>query len=360
MQTETTTEPVKSHALAIREQIVAAEPMALVPTSFIEAQEFAIALCKSSLVPQALRDNAPNTLMMILAGAEIHIPPIASMRVFHVMDGVPKLSADGIAAICMRDPSCEYLEPAEQSPTRVTWIAKKKGRPEKSLTITREDMIAAGLYDRKNRDGSPGNHQKYPRQMLNARCKAEICRLIWPHLCAGMISAEEIADDLGIDAYAIANAIDVKATEKPATVFAPLPVVATSGDQHRGDAPARRHDKIEEVLAALRDPTPTQGPGSAAGMVGDDAARERFVKGEPEPAPPAAKPEPAKPAPVSADLVKAFGEEMMAAPDVKALAKVAGKIGAANVSDEQRTELLKIFNSCRDALNAKAAKAAGK
>lgn len=171
-------------------------------------------------------------------------------------------------------------------------------------------------YVQTKSDGKPNSMWSRGPDFMLAKCaEALALRKAFPTELGGTITPEEVGN------------------EDDSPTFAPLP------DPQR--APAAR-----------RDPTPTQGPGSAAGEVGDAAARERFVKGEPAPE---AKPEPAKSG-ASPDLVKAFGEEMMAAPDAKALAKVAGKIGAANVSDDQRAELLKIFNSCRDAL----AKAAGK
>lgn len=299
--------PFQVRAMELREHIAGSEPTAIVPRTFAEAQAFASALCHSDLIPQALRENAPNVLMMVLAGAEIHVPPIASMRVFHVMDGVPKLSADGIAATCTRDPSCEYLEFEEMSATRVTWIAKKRGRPEKRLTVTREEMIAAGLYDRKNRDGSPGNHQKYPRQMLNARCKAELCRLIWPDICAGMISAEEIADELGLDVNQINNAIDVKAVEKPSS-FAPLPSA-------QNDGPQPEQARNEESNAETREATSTS-----------------------------------KPETISAKDVEVLCVQMRAAKDAKderKLAEIGARVAKYPVTDEQRAELLGVFTECR-------------
>ena len=308
--------------MELRENIAAAEPTAIVPRTFAEAQAFASALCASDLVPQALRDNAPNVLMMILAGAEIHVPPIASMRIFHVIEGVPKLSADGIAAICTRDPSCEYLEPEEMSSTKVTWIAKKKGRPEKRLTITREEMIAAGLYDRKNRDGSPGNHQKYPRQMLNARCKAELCRLVWPDRCAGMISSEEHADELGIDINA---AIDAAYTERKSGGFTALPT--------NTNAPKVETSKLEPP--AVVDTKPEQAAAPA-----------------PESSTPANEP-------LSDDDVAFIADDMKEAADekdVKRLSSIAAEIAElgkrGRVNEAQRRYLLGVYKKCAEAIKA--------
>jgi hypothetical protein len=199
-------------ALAVQDM-----PTAFVPRSFADAQMFAKALAESSLVPTALRNSAANVLMTIMAGAELGIAPIASMRLFHVIEGVPKLTADGIAGLCQRARACEYLRPkkgAPQTAESVTWVAKRRDADEEiEVTWTRADVKTAGLWDRKDKYGNPGQHQKYPRQMLNARAKAEVCRLTWPEICGGMISAEEQRD---------IDAIDAEFVEIPASKFQPL------------------------------------------------------------------------------------------------------------------------------------------
>lgn len=206
--------PFQARAMELRENIAASEPTALVPRTFAEAQAFASALATSDLVPKALRDNAPNTLMMILAGAELGVAPIASMRIFHVIEGVPKLSADGIAALCLKSPLCEYLEPRVQTNERVVWATKRRDRPsEVVLEVTQVDIERANLHKSRS-SGAASNHVLYPRAMKNARCKAELCRLVFPEICAGMLSAEEARDS---------DAIDAEFTEVKSSGFGPLP-----------------------------------------------------------------------------------------------------------------------------------------
>ncbi len=187
-QTSQALTPYQERSIALREGIGQdTAPRAIVPRTFAEAQSFAGALASSSLVPEKLRERAPDILMIVLAGAEHGIAPIRALTLFHVVEGVPKLSADGISAIVTAHPLCEYLEPIEQSDERVTWAAKKHGRPELRLTWDKEAATRAGLWGKRNWAG-------YPRQMLNARCKAEICRLVFPEVTAGLISAEEARD----------------------------------------------------------------------------------------------------------------------------------------------------------------------
>lgn len=189
-------DPRVERAIALREGIRAdATPGAIVPRSFAEVQSFAGALAASSLVPKALQDRAPDVMVILLGGLELGFAPMASLRNFNVIEGVPKLNADGLAALVTASSLCEYLELKTQTSTSTTWIAKRRGRPEQSATWTIADAELAGLV-RKNRDGSPGNWMKYPKQMMTARCRSELARRVWPDLCAGLDTSEEFEDRL--------------------------------------------------------------------------------------------------------------------------------------------------------------------
>lgn len=199
--------PYQARAMELREEIGQdAAPRAIVPRTFAEAQAFASAMATSALVPEKLRDRAPDVLMIILAGAEHGIPPIRALTLFHVVEGVPKLSADGVAGLVTAHPLCEYLEPREQNDERVTWVAKKHGRPELVLTWDKAAATRAGLWGKRNWAG-------YPRQMLNARCKAELCRLVFPEVTAGLVTAEEARDQL----------LAAEVAGVPAAIVAPPP-----------------------------------------------------------------------------------------------------------------------------------------
>lgn len=279
--------PYQNRAIQLRENIGSGEARALVPTTFAEAQSFAGALANSDLVPFKLRQKAPDILMMILAGAELQIPPVRSLTLFHPIEGVPKLSADGLAAICMRSSECELLEPKSQSSTTVTWIAKRRGRPEQSLTWTIEDAKAAGLHPGKpDRNGGPGNWIKYPRQMLNARCKAELCRLVWPELCAGLVSAEEAADM--VPETEVAAARDV-------SKFSQMPPVAAVAPPERPAAPPLDAATSKATRAARAKAAPIDVVSSEV------PAAPAAAAAEPAPVPPSA---PATAPPTSARSVE--------------------------------------------------------
>lgn len=190
--------PREERSLQLRQEISqSSTPRAIVPSNLAEAQAFANAIATSSLVPQALRERGPDILMMVLAGAELEIPPIRSLTLFHVIEGVPKLSAAGIAARVASSPLCEYLEVVEMTAVRCTMRGKRRGRPEITATYTIEEANLAGLVG-KTRSGAPNNWMKFPADMCLARCQTRITKMGWPDLTAGLTSAEEAVDIIAL------------------------------------------------------------------------------------------------------------------------------------------------------------------
>lgn len=173
-------------------------PGAIVPRTFVEVELMCKALAGAGLIPAAYREKPADMMLVVMSGAELGLPPMASLRLYHVIEGVPRLGAEGVRAIIIQSPDCEYFEFAESSPERAVWIGKKVGRPEKSITWTMERARKAGL-------ASKANWTKSPEDMLNARASMQLGRLIWPHIVAGLISREEAMD----------GPIDVEWTEAP-------------------------------------------------------------------------------------------------------------------------------------------------
>lgn len=185
--------PRQEKLLTIRDDMApGAKPMAIVPRNFAEAQTMCMALARAGIVPAAFRDKPDDMIVVVMSGAEVGLPPMQSLRLYHIIEGVPRIGAEGIRAIVISHPSCEYLEFKTSSETEATWIGKRVGRPEKSITWTLARAQKAGLLNK-------GTWQKSPEDMLNARASMQLCRLIWPDVAAGLISREEALDGDFID-----------------------------------------------------------------------------------------------------------------------------------------------------------------
>ena len=163
--------------------------LAIIPRSTNEVYELAERLSKATTISQELRGNSANVLAAIMAGAELGFAPMAALRSVHIIKGVPKLSADAMAAVVLASGKAQYFEPkGDATTTSATWVTKRVGSErEHSVTWTAEDAKRAGLVT--------DNHRLYPRQMLSARAKSELARSIYPDLLSGVYSNEEIPDD---------------------------------------------------------------------------------------------------------------------------------------------------------------------
>ncbi len=143
--------------------------LAIIPRNITEVQTLSELISASSLLPDALRGKLPDVIVSILAGAELGMPPMASIRGVHVVSGKPVLAAETMMGIVLGSGLAEYFTQVDSSATSVTFETKRKGSPvPQRCTWTIDDAKRAGIY--KN------TWLAYPRQMLAARAKAELWR----------------------------------------------------------------------------------------------------------------------------------------------------------------------------------------
>lgn len=171
--------------------------LAIIPRTVDEVSNLSDRFSKSSLVPEALRNKTADVFVTILAGQELGLSPMASLRGVHVVKGRPILAADTMVALVLGSGKAEYFRAVEVSDERVTYETRRVGNPEpQSATWTIADATRAGLM-------SNDNWRKYPRAMLKARCRAELSRDVYPDVLAGCYEeseADEIRDRAPITA----------------------------------------------------------------------------------------------------------------------------------------------------------------
>lgn len=211
----------------------------ITPKSLAEARDLSAALAKATLLPVALRGKEADILMTIMAGAELGLGPIQSIRLIHIIDGKPSMAADLIAGLCMakRD-VCEYVTCTETTAARATYEAKRSGSPKPvAISFTIEQARQAGLAGK-------GNWSKYPDAMLRARAVAAVCRAVFPDLVGGIYDPDEIERDAPRDvsppkASPPGNVIDSTATVVP--------------DYAPDGAPTSERAKLDVAIAEAQD-----------------------------------------------------------------------------------------------------------
>lgn len=182
--------------------------LAIIPRTVDEVSSLSSRFHKSTLIPAKLRQNESDVFVTILAGQELGLSPMASLRGVNVIEGRPTLAADTMVALVLGSGKAEYFRCVEGTDKKATYETKRIGGTPEQVTWTIEDATRAGLTGK-------DNWKKYPRAMLKARCRAELARDVYPDVLAGCYEhseADEIVPyrDSGIIEAESVDVIDVK------------------------------------------------------------------------------------------------------------------------------------------------------
>jgi hypothetical protein len=131
-------------------------------------------------------------LATVLAGRELGIPAMASLRAFHIIEGKTQPSADTLAALVMRSGKAKYFRCAERTDERATFVTQRlpvEDYPPQSLTFTIAEAKAAWKKDQKAWDASGWG--RTPTAMLVARAKSALARLEYPDVVGNLYGFEE-------------------------------------------------------------------------------------------------------------------------------------------------------------------------
>ncbi|WP_422744279.1 hypothetical protein ACN27B_08535 [Micromonospora sp. WMMD754] len=145
-------------------------------------------IVRTQFVPQAYRGKPDEAAAAMLAGAEVGISPMASLRAFHNINGTPAPAAITLRAVVQSHGHEVRIEESDDQHAVV--IGRRRGETTwQTSTWTVERAQQAG-YVQKN-----PNWRSNPAAMLVARATAEVCRWIASDAIMGMpYTAEEIRD----------------------------------------------------------------------------------------------------------------------------------------------------------------------
>ncbi len=157
------------------------------PRSLAQAQQLSRELLASRMFSGY--GNAEAVLSTILVGRELGIPALTSLRTIHNIQGKHALSAQLVVALVLRSGLCDFFELIELDDKHCVYETKrKKSRKAVKLEHTIEMAEQAGLL-------KPGsNWLKIPSDMLNARCSIRLARIVYPDICANVLSKEELEE----------------------------------------------------------------------------------------------------------------------------------------------------------------------
>lgn len=158
------------------------------PDVIREAWTLAAKIAGTDFVPAAFRNKPEATMAALLTGRELGLGPMTALQRIHVIEGKPALDAQGQRALVLAAGHELWIE--ESTPQRCTVAGKRAGSSNvQTITWTFKEAEQAGLTGKQN-------WKRYPRQMLQARATAEVCRLIGADALGGLAyAAEELEDD---------------------------------------------------------------------------------------------------------------------------------------------------------------------
>ncbi len=128
-------------------------------------------------------------MVKVMAGAEIGLPPFASMSGIHIVQGKPVLGANLIATLVKNDPRYDYrVKQADNKVCILAWYEGGKAVGESSFTW--EEATAAGLTGKQT-------WKAYASDMLFARALTRGARRYAPGIFGG--APIYTPDEMGVD-----------------------------------------------------------------------------------------------------------------------------------------------------------------
>jgi hypothetical protein len=248
-------------------------PVSMTFAAVPDAVSLAERIAPTEFVPKDLRNRPEAVLAAMLTGAELGLPPMASLAKIHVIEGRPGIAAELMRALVLSAGHELWLEAS--SNTSVTLGGKRRGSEHPTrVTFTIDDARNASL-DRK------AVWRNYPRAMLTARATGELCRLIFADVLAGIsYTTEELSDGFVLDEDAeTIVAADPVIPDRPEDVPAPEPKKTTR--KAVLDVDAGKAKTKAPVPAAPAPPLPGEGdvPATKAPVASGDVEVGDVVPG---------------------------------------------------------------------------------
>jgi len=174
---------------------------------------FAIAqkVCGTSFAPAAYRGKPDEAAAAMLAGAELGFDPMASLRAFDNIQGIPAPKAITLRAVVLSQG--HEIETVESSAQRAVVRGRRHGKGEWQTSTW--DIDRASLMPQYK---SNPNYKTNPAAMLVARATAEVCRWIASDAIMGMPYASEEIGDMPASAPVQARRLTLADLDEPAAI----------------------------------------------------------------------------------------------------------------------------------------------
>ena len=212
------------------------------------AYSLAERLCATSFVPSQFKGKPVEAAAAMLAGSEVGLSPMASLRAFDVIQGVAAPRALTMRAVAQSQ-GHEFITD-EATPAKVRMRGRRRG--------TSEWQEVVWTIQRAQQLGLTGKDQwkKQPQTMLIARATTELVRLVAADAILGIgYSVEEIQDDATETTTIVrATSTPTRARRKPATPVAdPEPELEPEAAPEASGPELRSEPQMKKLWALAKE-----------------------------------------------------------------------------------------------------------
>lgn len=261
--------------------------LAIIPQSAEEISRVAKGVLAAGVAPASLIANKPAVeaeaaiMITIMAGAELGLPPMASLRAFTVINGKPALYAEGLIGVIRRTGKATEItmgfeagKDARYGDDAFGWCAAKRsdtGEPYR-VEYSVEDAKRAGLWQdkprvtKRRRDGTTYEADndspwfRYPQRMLQWRATGYCLRTLFADILMGITDEYEAREIAGMSGFPD----DFDPGQRFATVMPPSP-------------PKEEEPETIELMPVAKDKAEADGLVSAFGLSAGMATSPKAV-----------------------------------------------------------------------------------
>ena len=178
-------------------------------TTFDEMYRFGKCLAASGLAPKGCA-TPEQIVIAVEMGAEVGLPPMASVQNIAVINGRPSLWGDAMLGVCQGSGVFDF-EAFEETDdgTTATCKVRRKGGELCVRTFSMDDAKKAALV------GKSGPWSQYPKRMRQMRARSWALRDTFADVLRGMMAAEE-AQDMPAETTVEAKVIERKVPTRKA------------------------------------------------------------------------------------------------------------------------------------------------
>lgn len=221
------------------------------------AYQMATKLAATSFVPQSLRGKPGDIAAAILAGAELGLKPMATLKSIDIIQGTPALRAHAMRGIVQAQG--HHIELVESRNDYCKMRGRRSGEEMwQEVEWDTARASALGLLTK-------AEWKKQPKTMLVARATGELCRLIASDALHGMpYVSEELGDTITVGGYDFVTTapLSIAAVTGPSTMPVAPPPADSSYTVTRDDSPADDWD--QDAIDTSTDWPETAQPGNGA------------------------------------------------------------------------------------------------